>query len=454
MRRHHFGLALFLVACAPAPEPGEERSGGDTTVFDESRGAFSHVASNATFERGQVFAVGNAFFTDPWVTAPGSVMSRDGLGPVFNANACAACHVRDGRGRPPEGDEEMLSALVRISVPGEDAHGGPAPVPGYGGQIQPRAIAGVTPEAATRVSWDEETVEYADGEVASLRRPTLEIRDGAFGPFLAELLTSMRVAPMVFGLGLLECVPEDAIVAREDPDDADGDGVSGRVNRVWDEAAGAVALGRFGWKANQPSLAQQNQGAFLGDMGLTSPLFGEAECAEGQTECASAPSGGSPEIEPEIADAVIVYVTLLASPARRDVGDGEVLRGRDLFADAGCASCHVPVMDTAECEGFPELEHQRIRPYTDLLLHDMGEGLADGRPDYLASGSEWRTPPLWGLGLLGLVNDHELLLHDGRARGFAEAILWHAGEAEASRERFRTMPAADREALLAFLRSL
>jgi CxxC motif-containing protein (DUF1111 family) len=444
-------FALVITACASQPLPGEELSGGGATVFDDTSDAYSHPAHGTSPEVEQRFLVGNSFFTDPWVTAPASVETRDGLGPVFNANACAGCHVRDGRGRPPEADEEMVGALVRVSIAGDD---GASPVAGYGDQLQTRSIAGVPAEVATRVEWVEIEGGYADGEPYSLRRPVLTIRDPAFGPLPPDLQTSMRVAPAVYGLGLLACVTEATLLEPADPDDANGDGISGRPNRVWDAARGESALGRFGWKANQPSIAQQNQAAFGGDMGLTTPLFPDANCAEGQDACRAAISGGEPEVVPSIVELVDLYVALLAPPARREVGDAEVLRGRDLFTALGCASCHRASMTTGPCEEHPELAHQAIRPFTDLLLHDMGEELADGRPDFEASGREWRTPPLWGVGLLDRVNGHTFLLHDGRARGFAEAILWHGGEAEDAREQFRGLPRADRQALLAFLESL
>ncbi|MGE0788216.1 MAG: di-heme oxidoredictase family protein [Sandaracinaceae bacterium] len=445
--------AMTLVACAPSLDD-EERSAGTATVFDTSRNAFGHPAPDVDSMRRQEFLVGNSFFTDAWVTAPGSVDSRDGLGPVFNSAACAGCHARDGRGSVPDDGDELESALVRISVPGEDAQGGPAPVPGYGGQIQPHGIAGVPGEATVRVRWEDVPGTFDDGTAYTLHRPTIEITDEAFGALPADTLFSLRTAPATFGLGLLECVPEAQILEREDPDDLDGDGVRGRANRPFDVALGAPALGRFGWKANQPSLSQQDRGAFLGDMGLTSDLFPDAECAEGQTECAMATSGGDPEVSAQIADRVDFYVRLLAPPARRDIGASEVQRGRDLFFAFGCETCHRATMTTATCDGLPELSDQRIHAFTDLLLHDMGEELGDGRPDFLATGREWRTPPLWGLGLTEVVSGHERMLHDGRARGASEAILWHGGEAEAAREAYRTAPADDRAALIAFLRSL
>ena len=437
-----------------AYELGEELSGGATTVTDTTRAAFSFSARNLTAEERGDFTVGKNLFGDNWVTAPSSTSARDGLGPIYNALSCGSCHFHDGRGRPPEaGEGEMLSSLVRLSVPGATEHGGPSPEPTYGGQLQPRSILGVPAEGGTTVTWEEVAGAYADGESFSLRRPTIAFHDLAFGPMAADVLTSLRVAPAIFGLGLIEAIPETSIEANADPDDADGDGISGRANRVWDQAAGAVRLGRFGWKANQPSIRQQTAGAFLGDIGITTSLFGDRECGPTQTACLAALDGGAPELEDRLLDFVVFYGRTLAVPARRDVTDPTVLRGKAIFHEAGCAGCHVPSFETGASD-IAALAHQRIWPYTDLLLHDMGEGLADGRPDFEATGREWRTPPLWGLGLLETVSRHEYLLHDGRARGVAEAILWHGGEGERAREAFRTMPRADRDALVRFMESL
>jgi CxxC motif-containing protein (DUF1111 family) len=449
-------LALAAGGCAPAPIEvfDDVLAGGDTTVFDESRAAYSFSARNLSAEERGDFSVGDNLFGDNWVIAPSSTSARDGLGPVYNALSCGSCHFHDGRGRPPTDDEgEMLSMLVRLSVPGVDPHGGPLGEPTYGGQLQPRSILDVPSEGGTTVHWTETTGVYADGSMYSLREPTLAFRGLGFGPIDPAVLTSMRVAPAVYGLGLLEVVPEDVIVARADPDDIDGDGISGRANRVWDVALGASVLGRFGWKANQPNLRQQTAAAFLGDIGITSTLFPDPECGPSQAACASARNGGAPELDDRLLDFVVFYGRTLAVPARRNADDPEVERGRLLFIELRCANCHTPTMVTGYAD-IDALSSQRIWPYTDLLLHDMGEGLADGRPDYLASGSEWRTPPLWGIGLLQTVNRHELLMHDGRARGFAEAILWHGGEGEAAREAFRESDASARQDLLRFLESL
>jgi CxxC motif-containing protein (DUF1111 family) len=446
------GLEPTLACPGLAPDP---LSGGATTVFDATVNAFGQPAANQPFAERPDFFTGNALFNRNWVTAPASTTGSDGLGPIFNASSCSACHFKDGRGRPPiAAGEAFETLLVRLSVSGEDDVEGTVAEPHYGRQLGNRGILGVPAEGAPRLTYEERPGTFGDGTPYSLRAPELAIADLAYGPLAAGTLTSVRVAPQIIGLGLIAAIDEDTLLARADPDDVDGDGISGRPNLVWDRRAGAPVIGRFGWKANAPTIEQQAAGAFVGDIGITSPLFLDQECTAIETACGAAPTGGTPEIDQLKLDLVTVYVTLLAVPARRDLDDPAARRGETRFASAGCASCHVPTIVTGDLPGFPAVSHQTIHPYSDVLLHDMGPDLADDRPDFLASGSEWRTPPLWGLGLVPIVNDHLFLLHDGRARGFAEAILWHAGEGTAAREAFRTMPAADRADLVRFLETL
>jgi CxxC motif-containing protein (DUF1111 family) len=458
------GLALALVACGGAPDeavhtapPAEERmpGGATTNTLLGGSNAFTMPAANITAEHEELFYAGNGFFNQAWVQAPSSTEGRDGLGPLFNARSCAACHFKDGRGRPPlTEDEAFLGMLFRIGPPELGEHGAPAPDPTYGGQLQPFAVLDVVAEGTPRVRTTEVTGEYADGDVYTLLRPEYSIEEPAYGPLDPALAISPRVAPAMIGLGLLEAITEARLAELADPDDADADGVSGRINRVWDAAAAETATGRFGWKAEQPSVLQQSAGAFLGDMGLTTELFTEQDCTDAEPECAAATSGGAPEVSPELLERVAVYGRLVAVPLRVGSAKPGVLRGRELFLASGCGSCHVPRHETGEVDGFPELSGQVIFPYTDLLLHDMGDELSDGRPSFGAEGNEWRTPPLWGLGRYPVVNDHDRLLHDGRARGVAEAILWHGGEAEEARERFRTLSAVDRARLVEFVESL
>jgi CxxC motif-containing protein (DUF1111 family) len=436
-------------------DPDEVLAGGRRTVFDSTRRAFAQPMPGLSAQREDEFFVGNAIFNRGWVIAPASVADMDGLGPVFNATNCSGCHLHDGRGRPPlEPGEAFLSMLLRLSVPGADARGGPLPEPRYGDQLQGEAIPGVQAEGIATVSYQEVPGLYADGEPYSLRRPHYSIESPGYGPLAPDLLISPRVAPHMIGLGLLEAVPEAAILARADPEDRDADGISGRPNRVWDVQAGKPALGRFGWKANQPTLRQQTAGAFNGDMGITSSLFPEETCSNAEAECRAAPRGGEgPQLRDSFLQSVVSYASTLAVPARRHPEAPAARAGKQVFARLGCGGCHTPVLQTGPHD-IPELAHQTIRPFTDLLLHDLGPDLGDGRPDFEASGSEWRTPPLWGLGLVPTVNKHQTLLHDGRARGFAEAILWHGGEAASARDGFVALPRAEREALVAFLESL
>ncbi len=428
--------------------------GGDTTRPVVAQNAFSFQAPNAPRKHQRDFSFGNRLFNTNWVEAPASVKAFDGLGPLFNRVSCAGCHTKDGRGRPPEsGMGPMDSMLVRLSIPGMNAHGGPRPVPGYGDQLSERGNPDVPPEGIAAISYADVPGQYGDGEIYVLRHPQLRIEQPGYGPLPPDVLMSPRVAPHMIGLGLLEAVPEATLLALADPDDGDSDGISGKLNRVWDSATRRMVAGRFGWKAGQPTLQNQNAGAAAGDIGLTSALHPKENCDEVQDACAAAITGGMPELDDTFLAKLTLYTQSLAVPAQRDADQTQVQRGAELFRAIGCADCHAPTLQTGAA-ALPEVAHQTFHPFTDLLLHDMGEGLADNRPEFEATGREWRTPPLWGLGLVPFVNGHELLLHDGRARGFAEAILWHGGEAEGAKEAFRSLPKADRHALVQFLHSL
>jgi CxxC motif-containing protein (DUF1111 family) len=339
--------------------------------------------------------------------------------------------------------------LFRLSLPGTGPDGGAIPVPGYGAQLQDQAVFGIPAEAKVRTTYTPVTGMFADGTRYRLRRPTHTLTD-PYTPMPEGVQLSPRLSAPVFGLGLLEALPESTILAKADEEDRDGDGISGRPNTVWDVEAQAPRLGRFGWKANAPTLRQQVAAAYQQDMGLTSPVF-PAEASRGQLQ---ALASESTELTAETLDDAIFYVQTLAVPARRAVDDPQVVKGARLFSQAKCASCHLPTAVTGAYPAAPVLSYQVIHPFTDLLLHDMGEDLADHRPDYKATGTEWRTPALWGLGLRKRVQGHEHMLHDGRADGPQEAILWHGGEAAGAKQAFVTMTQAEREALIAFLRSL
>ncbi|MBL8645507.1 MAG: thiol oxidoreductase [Rhodospirillaceae bacterium] len=433
--------------------------GGGTTRPVATNDAFTFIAGNAAEEHKPVFARGNAAFIAKWDPAPGPKPDFDGLGPLFNATGCIDCHVDNGRGKPPTGPEDNLaSSLVRVSVPGLDPNGGPNPVPVYGDQIQPLGLEGVPPEARPEVRWSEHSGRYADGTRYSLRKPRVTLASPAYGPFPKDTMTSLRMGNPVIGLGLLESVPESTLRALSDETDANGDGISGRMNIVFDMATKMRKVGRFGWKANNASLRHQNATAALSDMGLSSEMLPIDLCRKEQPEGVEAARKAKPaegfDLNAEHAEELLVYMQLLAVPKQRNPQLPEVQRGETAFRALGCADCHMPTLQTGPDAALPELANQTFHPFTDLLLHDMGGGLADHRPDNLASGTEWRTAPLWGLGLTQKVNGHTFLLHDGRARNVAEAILWHGGEAERAKENFRTSPKAVREDVLAFLGSL
>ena len=435
--------------------PVTEHLGGDGTRPVANDDAFTFQTPNSPKRHQRPFSFGNRLFNTNWVEAPGSVKAFDGLGPMFNRVSCSGCHTKDGRGQPPGNNQgPMDSMLLRISIPGKDAKVGVVPHPVYGDQISERAILHVEPEGRAEISYTERPGTYGDGEKFSLRQPHYAIADLKYGGLGKDVMISPRVAPAVIGLGLLQSVPDETLLALADPDDADGDGISGRPNEVWDSLAGKKSLGRFGWKANQPNLRQQNAGAAVGDIGIATSMADGQNCTAAQPDCVKAINGGAPEMSDEFLDKLTLYTMTIAVPAQRNADDPVVKQGEALFRAMGCASCHMPTLQTKSVEHFPELANQTFHPFTDLLLHDMGEGLADNRPDFEATGREWRTPPLWGLGLIPVVNKHDFLLHDGRARGAAEAILWHGGEAEAAREAFRNAAKPERDALIAFLNSL
>ena len=453
-----------------ATERWERLSGGSATNrrrFD--RDAFSQPSANLPFEARAQFAIGNGLFRRPWVSSPSSTRSADGLGPLYNARSCQRCHLKDGRGHPPvDAEDSAVSMLIRLSVPPrtEDERASLAsgrtpviPEPIYGSQLQDVAVPGLPAEGRIRITRTERVVKLEDGARVALEEPRYEIVDPGYGPLDPRVMMSPRVAPPMIGLGLLEAVAEADIVARADPDDADGDGISGRSRRVWSPETGGMMLGRFGWKAGTASIVDQAAAAMSGDIGISSPLAPApwGECTKRQEPCRSGPHGADPggfEAPVEVMDAIVFYSRHLAVPARRGEDEPSVLRGKELFYGIGCTGCHTPKHATRSDWPIDELAGQLIWPYSDLLVHDMGDDLADGRPEGDASGREWRTAPLWGIGLTDIVNGHTRFLHDGRARNLVEAILWHGGEAERSRDAFRAMPEVDRDALIAFLNSL
>ena len=451
-----------------APEPFEARPAGAATVrARRDAEAFSQPSANLEPGRAADFTLGRGLFRKLWVSSPSSTLASDGLGPLYNARACRSCHVKDGRGHAPDGPgDSAVSMVLRVSVPSDEVPTdipdwiATAPDPVYGAQLQDFATPGHAAEFRLGVRYEEIAVALTGGETASLRKPSYDVESPGYGPLAPGAMLSPRVAPQMIGLGLLEAIPAADILAHEDPEDADGDGISGRAAIVRSVAFDRPVLGRFGWKAGVPTVSEQTAFAFAGDMGISSPLHPAiwGDCTANQMACRGAPGGAGDargfEIDRPALDVVTFYSRNLAVPARRGEGEPEVLHGKRVFHETGCAACHVPKFVTARLADRPAQSFQLIWPYSDLLLHDMGDGLADNRPEGRATGREWRTAPLWGIGLTERVSGNGSYLHDGRARSILEAILWHGGEAAAPRDRVISMPPPDRAALIRFLESL
>jgi len=462
--------AAFLQLATEVPE--RSLSGGSFSNDDAGETAYQHPAATLDAKQAELFALGRKMFHNRWAFF-WFENAEFGRGPTSNAQACTTCHVNNGRGSAPATPHREIKGadgavrdhhitvpfepaphmVIRLSLKGDGPHGGPRPHPDYGDQLQIFGVKGVVPaEGQFSVEWREQLAALADAERVTLRSPLIHLSALAYSPLGADAMIGPRLAPPLVGLGLLEAVPEETIVALAAREPVAG--IHGKINRVWDESQRKVVLGRFGLKANHGSLREQVASAFFNDIGLSSPVYPEQNCPPVQQACKEQIVAGKPEITKLRLEATELYIRVLTVPMRRRTDKAQVQRGERLFSQAHCAVCHVPELQTGVRAALPQLANQTIRPYTDLLLHDMGEGLADGRPDFLAGGNDWRTPPLWGIGLSETVNGANAFLHDGRARNFTEAILWHGGEAGASREAFRNFSSEDREAMNAFLGSL
>jgi len=445
----------------------ESLSAGDLTHFHSKEKAFEQEAPNLSWGLSAAFDRGDGVFERPFLPALrlGYSSNADGIGPIFNQSSCEGCHVGDGRARAPVGPNERLDGgFIRVSVPGIGPYGEPLSPKGYGHQIGDRAIKGVKPEAKARVKWIEHSSNFPDGTKYSLRRPEIILTELAYGKMPEDAVLELRLAPPVHGLGLLEAIPEETLLAWADPDDKDGDGISGRPNYVWDIERGGKVMGRFSWKSNAFDIRQQSAIAAYNDMGVNNPLFlyryddqstthkSRQNCEPEQKACQNAVDNLSFELSPAQLSDVTTYLQLLGVVYRRNMDKPEVQKGEKLFHEIGCVGCHKSVVMTGEHE-ISRLENQLIRPYTDLLLHDMGKGLS-GRRDFEATQQEWRTAPLWGIGVTETVNGHTNFLHDGRARNIQEAILWHGGEAEVVKQKYMKLTKEDRERLLTFVNNL
>ncbi|MCY0964300.1 di-heme oxidoredictase family protein [Parathalassolituus penaei] len=478
-------LLLALQAFGPrvwaAADANPVLAGGSGSTSRQPGPSFDRPVANMPEALRPDFYAGRALAEQPWIKAPTATDARDGLGPIYNARACLACHIRGGRSRVPDNSGEALfvGPLVKLSRAGANAntidpHDGVLADPVYGEQLQVRSVAllhqlgkatptaiaasgDVAPEAEVRLFWDEQTFQYPDGQQVVLRKPRLQVTEAAYGDFHPDTRFSLRNAPPIHGAGLLELIPEADIAANADPDDRNGDGISGRLNQVWDPRDQAMRSGRFGLKANRANVDSIVASAFANDIGISNPLFPNQPCSSAQTRCNQQADGNNEdgfELPADLLLLVANFSRQLGVPRRDPQQVADTASAAPLFEQTGCSQCHQPRWQTAASSEFPHLGNQTIWPYTDLLLHDMGDGLADERQEFLASGREWRTPPLWGAGSGLKVNGSGLFLHDGRARSVEEAILWHDGEARAARQRFIALPQPQRQALTAFVDSL
>jgi CxxC motif-containing protein (DUF1111 family) len=447
-------LVIVLSHChkaelAPDTAYDDRLSGGKATIFDESSHAFTNSIEGMSDRDERAHELGDQAFEVKFVAPPATVFG--GLGSIFNNVSCINCHRNDGGGFPSVGSATS-GLLMRISQAGLDPHGGPLAINGYGTQVQDLSVLGYNAEATVSISYTEIPFTYPDGTETNLRKPSYTLLN-PYLPITVPYMLSPRLAPPVIGLGLIDNIPEATIRGFVDAGDKNGDGISGKVNMVYDPYTGETSLGRYGLKANTPSLLLQVANAYQQDMGITS-FINPGESSYGQQQWPAATDNGKPELSDSILNFTTFYIRTLAVPARRNVNDPDVQAGSVLFNQVNCSGCHRPTIMTGPDFHLPQLSGQRIHPYTDVLLHDMGDGLADGRPDFLATGREWRTQPLWGLGLLQKTTGTAFYLHDGRARSIEEAILWHDGEAAKSKQAFTILTKQERNQLMKFLNSL
>jgi CxxC motif-containing protein (DUF1111 family) len=447
-----------------------ELSAGDETIFDISASAFGDDFPVIPAPLEHVHDFGEVIFNEIFTPPPGYAYSYyTGLGPIFNANSCNACHGGVGEGNPPAGGgSQLTSMLFRISS-GNSNTSGPIDVVGFGGQLQNNAVEGIMPEGTVNITYSIINGTFADGSAYSLQVPAYSVTS-TYIPFPSGSMISPRVAPRLIGLGFLEVLSEEQILANAgpvaNPSIGDTNQINGQPNYVYDFTTSSTQLGRFGWKAEQPSVKQQLCGAYNQDMGVTNSVFPQ-ESSFGQSQYTTYTGNPTPELPDSELYANVEYIQTLAVPAERNGTDAQVIRGSQIFnsSAAQCASCHIPTFTTPAYTTYIDpqpnndnasslLTNVVIHPYTDMLLHNMGKALADNRPAYLANGYQFRTPPLWGIGLVPIVDPSGQYLHDGRARSILEAILWHGGEAYNAKKYVLTLSATDRAALVSFVQSL
>jgi len=459
-------ISLFFLTTVIKSEENTFQSGGETTNITNNRNSFSLPAKNLPEYLIVDFLVGDALFGRIWEDSRfTSNNAKDGLGPFFSARSCEGCHINDGRGHLPEdiyGDVDSISVVVHLAKNKIDNYKKTKNIPDkiYGSQISEFSVEGIPKEADINFSYDYTIGAFENGMIYELRKPKIILSNFNYGEIDRETKFSARVAQPLIGLGLIESIKDEDILVNVDEFDLNGDGISGKANKVWNDISNSHSLGRFGWKASQPTILQQVADALFNDMGLSNPLYTKpSNCTKFQVECSDAIDGNSKEydgfeISNQQLNLMSFYSMQLGVPARRNIKNKDVIAGKKLFFELSCNSCHTEKFVTGTHSDYDNLNQQTIYPYSDFLLHDMGEGLADSIDEYEASGSEWRTTPLWGLGLTETVSGRKTYLHDGRARNLIEAILWHGGEANRARMEFEKLEKIQINQLVSFLQSL
>ena len=444
-------IILFFIANKINSAERSDNMDKEISVKRETRESFAAPIPALSLSKMRLFTGGRHLFRRTWTPAPSSVKSLDGLGPVFNRVSCSGCHVKDGRGRPPKKDGKFRSMVIKLAMIDDNNI---YPDPNYGYQLNDKSILGVPYEGKAKIDYSLVDMVLNDGTIKNLSKPNYSFNSLSFGALNEKTKHSGRVAPVVFGLGLIEAIKERDILKKADPEDLDGDGISGRAHKITDRPSKKVMIGKFGWKGTRATLLHHITGAASQDMGLTSNIFPNKNCMKTQKACLEQIDGGKPEVSDAQIERLLVYMQNLAPPRQRKIKHEDVQAGKNLFKKIGCEDCHTPAYKTGKHPNHPELSNRIIRPYSDFLLHDMGEGLDDGVAEGEAKSYEWKTPPLWGIGLVKIVNKHTRFLHDGRARSVEEAILWHGGEALKAKNNYMSLTTENRKNLLFFLNSL
>jgi len=397
-----------------------------------------------------IFVLGKSFFRTPWVEAPSATTARDGLGPLFSSNTCIGCHPGNGKGPVYNKQGHIARSLVtRLSISNHqsiDTVIGFSPEPTYGSQLSINGVYGVPYEGKPSRNYSTIIVMLSEHKEVTLRKPNYGITDLQYGAMAKDVILSQRVAPALIGLGLLEQISDKQLLANEDIEDKNRDGISGKANRVYSPETSTIKIGRYNWKANAPAVKYQVAAAMSNDMGLTSPLFPNENCTSSQKECLASPKGKDPfDVPMKRLNAVTFYLKHLKVPKTKQ--NEHYKNGLEIFKQISCASCHIPT--------FTLDNGKIIHPFSDLLLHDMGKDLADGRVEFLATGNEFRTPPLWGISIYTeILKNRVNFLHDGRAATLEEAILWHGGEATQSKNNYIELAPQKQKVLIDFLERL